>query len=70
MATVILDTRYNEAKKLLRKLRNQSYAKIIENESADNTVNSVALDKSLKEAKEGKVNKYNSVNDFFEKISW
>ena len=69
MATVILDTRYNEAKKLLRKLRNQSYAKIIENESADNTVNSVALDKSLKEAKEGKVNKYNSVNDFFEKIS-
>ncbi len=28
-----------------------------------------ALDKSLKEAKEGKVNKYNSVDDFFNKIS-
>jgi len=28
-----------------------------------------ALDKSLKEAKEGKLNKYNSVDDFFNKIS-
>jgi len=28
-----------------------------------------ALDKSLKEAKEGKVNKYDSVDDFFNKIS-
>lgn len=27
-----------------------------------------ALDKSLKEAKEGKVNKYDSVDDFFKKI--
>ena len=28
-----------------------------------------ALDKSLKEAKEGKVNKYNNVDDFFNKLS-
>ncbi len=28
-----------------------------------------ALDKSLKEAKDGKVNKYNNVDDFFKKIS-
>jgi hypothetical protein len=28
-----------------------------------------ALDKSLKEAREGKVNKYNIVDDFFNKIS-
>ena len=27
-----------------------------------------SLDKSLKEAKEGKVNKYNSVDDFFKKV--
>ena len=28
-----------------------------------------ALDKSLKEAQEGKINKYKSVDDFFKKIS-
>lgn len=28
-----------------------------------------ALDKSLKEAKDGKLSKYNSVDDFFNKIS-
>lgn len=33
MATVILDTRYAEAKKLLQQLKKERYAKVIDNEN-------------------------------------
>jgi hypothetical protein len=54
MTTVILDTRYSEAKKLLKKLRNESYAKIVE----------PCLEKSSNDIEERRVNKSKAPDKF------
>ena len=58
MATIILNTRSTEAKKMLEFLKSTRYAKVIEDEK----VNTETLS-AINDIENGKVNSYNSVND-------
>ena len=63
MATVILDTRSVEAKKMLEFLKSTRYAKVIEEEKVnDETIS------AIKDIENGKVNSYNSVNDLISSL--
>jgi len=62
MATVILDTRYSEAKKLLQKLKNERYAKVIEEQPNSETL------KAMEQVEKGKAFKAKSATDLFESI--
>ncbi|MDO9341666.1 MAG: hypothetical protein Q7T72_14235 [Bacteroidales bacterium] len=58
MATIILDTRSAEAKKMLEFLKSTRYAKVIEEKKVnDETIS------AINDIENGKVNSYNSVND-------
>ena len=58
MATIILNTRSAEAKKMLEFLKSTKYAKVIE----EKRVNDETLS-AINAIENGKVNSYNSVND-------
>ncbi len=58
MATIILNTRSAEAKKMLEFLKSTRYAKVIE----EKRVNDETLS-AINDIENGKVNSYNSVND-------
>ena len=57
MATIILNTRSAEAKKMLEFLKSTRYAKVIEEEVNNETLS------AINDIENGKVNSYNSVND-------
>ena len=63
MTTVILDTRYSEAKKLLERLKGQQYAKIIE----PNTPNAETI-KAINEVEKGKGQRHKSVNSLMDDL--
>ena len=58
MTTILLDTRSNEAKKMLEFLKSTRYAKVIE----EDTVNNETIS-AINDIENGKVNSYNSVSD-------
>jgi hypothetical protein len=58
MATVIIDTRTTEAKKMLEFLKATRYARVIE----DNRPNNETLS-AMQEVEEGKVNSYGSAKE-------
>ena len=63
MATVILNTRSAEAKKMLEYLKSTRYAKVIEEKKVnDETIS------AIKDIENGKVNSYNSVNDLMSSL--
>jgi uncharacterized protein YbjQ (UPF0145 family) len=63
MATVILNTRSVEAKKMLEYLKSTRYAKVIEEEKVnDETIS------AINDIENGKVNSYNSVNDLLSSL--
>ena len=58
MATIILNTRSTEAKKMLEFLKSTRYAKVIDEKKVnDETIS------AINDIENGKVNSYNSVND-------
>ena len=63
MATVILNTRSAEAKKMLEFLKSTRYAKVIE----EDKVNDETLS-SINDIENGKVNSYNSVKDLMSSL--
>jgi hypothetical protein len=63
MTTIIIDTRYTEAKELLRKLRNARYATIIEG----NKPNAESR-RAIAEIEAGKGQKAKSATDLFNSI--
>jgi hypothetical protein len=58
MATVIIDTRSAEAKKMLEFLKSTRYAKVIEEEKVNEETIS-----AINDIENGKVNSYNSVTE-------
>jgi len=63
MATVILDTRSVEAKKMLEFLKSTRYAKVIEEEIVnDETIS------AINDIENGKVNSYDSVSDLISSL--
>ncbi|MEI7831269.1 MAG: hypothetical protein WCI31_15935 [Prolixibacteraceae bacterium] len=63
MATVILNTRSTEAKKMLEFLKSTRYAKVIEeNEVNDETIS------AINDIENGDVNSYNSVNELMSSL--
>ena len=63
MATVILNTRSAEAKKMLEYLKSTRYAKVIEEEKVnDETIS------AINDIENGKVNSYNSANDLMSSL--
>lgn len=63
MATVILNTRSVEAKKMLEYLKSTRYAKVIEEEKVnDETIS------AINDIENGKVNSYNSVKDLLSSL--
>jgi hypothetical protein len=63
MATVILNTRSVEAKKMLEYLKSTRYAKVIE----EKTVNDETIS-AINDIESGKVNSYDSVNDLISSL--
>ena len=63
MATVIIDTRSNEAKKMLEFLKSTRYARVIE----EDIPNKETLE-AMNEVEEGKVNSYKSAKDVMRKL--
>ncbi|MHC1776950.1 MAG: hypothetical protein AB9834_16220 [Lentimicrobium sp.] len=63
MATVIIDTRSNEAKKMLEFLKSTRYARVIE----EDIPNEETLE-AMNEVEEGKVNSYKSAKDVMRKL--
>ena len=63
MATVILNTRSAEAKKMLEFLKSTRYAKVIE----EKEVNDETLS-AINDIENGEVNSYNSVNDLMSSL--
>ena len=63
MATVILDTRSNEAKKMLEFLKATSYARVIE----ENTPNDETL-LAIQEVEAGTVNSYGSAKEMMSSL--
>jgi len=69
MTTITINERTAKGKSLiefLRKFEGENFIKIDREPKSENIP---ALDKSLKEAREGKVNKYKSVDELFKKLS-
>jgi len=63
MATVILNTRSAEAKKMLEFLKSTRYAKVIEEKEVnDETIS------AINDIENGDVNSYNSVNDLMSSL--
>jgi hypothetical protein len=63
MATVILNTRSAEAKKMLEFLKSTRYAKVIEEKKVnDETIS------AINDIENGEVNSYNSVNDLMSSL--
>jgi hypothetical protein len=63
MATVILNTRSAEAKKMLEYLKSTRYAKVIEEKKVnDETIS------AINDIENGKVNSYNSINDLMSSL--
>jgi hypothetical protein len=63
MATVIINTRSAQAKKILEFLKTTRYAKVMEEEN----VNDETLS-AINDIENGKVNSYNSVNDLMSSL--
>ena len=63
MATVIIDTRTKEAKKMLEFLKSTRYARVIE----EDIPNEETLE-AMNEVEEGKVNSYKSAKDVMRKL--
>ena len=63
MATVIIDTRTKEAKKMLEFLKSTRYARVIE----EDIPNKETLE-AMNEVEEGKVNSYKSAKDVMRKL--
>ena len=69
MTTITINERTAKGKSLiefLRKFEGENFIKIDREPKSENIP---ALDKSLKEAREGKVNKYKNVDELFKKLS-
>jgi hypothetical protein len=68
MTTITINEHTEKGKSLiefLRKFEGENFIKIGKDPNRESIP---ALDKSLKEAKEGKVNKYSSVDELFKKL--
>jgi hypothetical protein len=63
MATVILNTRSAEAKKMLEFLKSTRYAKVIEDKIVNDETRS-----ALNDIENGKVNSYDSVDDLISSL--
>ena len=63
MATVILNTRSVEAKKMLEYLKSTRYAKVIEEKTVNNETMS-----AINDIENGEVNSYDSVSDLISSL--
>ena len=68
MTTIIINERTAKGKSLIEFLRKFEGENFIKIDKELNSESIPALDKSLKEAREGKVYKYNSVDELFKKM--